>query len=95
MECIECGKNRMEKLILYRCLDCGSEFSCYDKSGWVSVNRPPKKEGTYLVYVPGNDFKAGVHWSIYAKDGDFMWYPFMTSDVTHWMPLPPEPESEK
>ena len=58
---------------------------------WISVkDRLPDKNGNYLVSVT-SDF-AGVHVANFQSGEAFLWYPFIKSDVTHWMPLPEPPK---
>lgn len=62
-------------------------------SDWISVkDRLPKKNGDYIVYGEwgsGKKYMDIVDFAVH--DGYFrtVW----NFDVTHWMPLPQEPES--
>jgi hypothetical protein len=62
---------------------------------WISVEcRLPEAEGEYLVYADCKSMN-GVYIANYRPGDSFTWYPFIKSDVTHWMLLPAPPESEE
>ncbi|MBQ1295712.1 MAG: DUF551 domain-containing protein [Clostridiales bacterium] len=65
----------------------------YCMSGWISVkDRLPEKSGIYLVYGNRGNGKTAIDTADFAVyQGYFSLWNF---DVTHWMPLPQEPESE-
>jgi len=82
---------------------CRAEINTYQ---WKSVdNELPKYDGEYLVIVqhefsfPGLGYShtmKGRFVALYnAQYKDWMvMHDVVTRDVTHWMPLPPMPESE-
>lgn len=63
---------------------------------WIPVTeRLPEEGGRYLCYVKSFAFKGAFYTTIlhYDKYG-FVEGNIYTDDVTHWMPLPPDPEEE-
>ena len=72
-------------------LDAYTNEGCpegYSESNWVLYSeRPPKKEGFYLITVDENDRKD-VHEAFFylRRDGTPSWY--CEDNVVAWMPLP-------
>lgn len=62
-------------------------------SEWISVkDKMPEKSGIYLVYGNWESGKTAIDTADFAvHQGYFSLWDFT---VTHWMPLPPKPESE-
>ena len=92
--CIECGSKRVEKLMEYRCPDCGVFYGHHIREDWISVkDRLPEDKGWYLVYKKWKntlDNHDLVRESYYDKND----CKFDTKAVAHWMPLPEPPESD-
>lgn len=62
------------------------------KSNWISVkDRLPEKQRNYLVYVPPV-YTNVVYFNGYEWVVDEEEYCFISSDITHWMPLPEPPK---
>ena len=66
------------------------QFQYMPPPAWVPVTeRPPKKNGVYLVYVYGEVTEMNYwygKWHMLRDD--------YTKAVTHWMPLPKPPKGE-
>jgi len=97
-ECVECGGERIEKLILYRCLDCGAEFTS-ELFGWVSVERRlPDKSGYVLVCKKGDKASTRAWFNVYGLPNSLngKMEPFWRSGIAiypdYWMPLPDPPK---
>lgn len=62
--------------------------------GWISVkDRLPGKNGDYLTYTCD-----GIVWPYFFTSSSGVWEDalgYSTDTVTHWMPLPEPPKTEK
>ena len=70
--------------------------------GWISVEeRLPETRHAVLVYTPHykNIWAASMHedgnWYIWSPGNRVLLDPDWYGPITHWMPLPPEPEVSK
>lgn len=80
---------------LITALTASNEVIAKNKPKWIPVTeRLPQKADTYLVFV-ANVFQKSMTATTTALWGgqNFIVGDFVT--VTHWMPLPPLPESEE
>lgn len=56
-------------------------------AGWMPIEKAPK-DGTVVLLAGNNGRTADGSWAV--KPGLWIW-PYVLSDPTHWMPLPPPP----
>ena len=64
----------------------------YRKQEWISVDeRPPEREGKYLVYTYKGGIKFGEYRPYFVGEGKLC-EPQFDYYVTHWMPLPEAPK---
>lgn len=99
-ECIECGKERVEKLILYRCPDCGAEY-IQEWEHWIPVeDRLPEESGYVLVCSKDDEISMPAwfnHHSLKSSiTGRALYFFWLGSAVEadYWMPLPEPPEDD-
>lgn len=98
-QCPECGSDRIEKLILYRCPDCGAEYT-QSWEDWISVeDRLPKESGYVLICSNGDDTSMPAYFNKYYMTSPitsrklYFWWMGEAVQADYWMPLP-EPRKE-
>lgn len=65
---------------------------------WISAKTPPEDDGEVLACNGKDVFIAhceGDYWAVYLLNTEDDCYEQHVVKVTHWMPLPEPPESEK
>ena len=66
-----------------------------EKQEWISVDeRLPNEEGTYLTYTDKDNVDLDI-FCIYPSHETKFWSGERRGKVTHWMPLPEAPPTEK
>ena len=82
---------KIETITIEEILDTYTDEGCpesYFESNWIPWNeRPPKKEGDYLVTVDENGERyVSEDFFYFRGDGTPCWY--LPDNVVAWMPLP-------
>ena len=101
-KCPDCDSNNIERHIAYHCMDCNEIYYQPYMETWTSVkDRLPIEPIDYLVFVEyGNPREAGMDkwYEIALYDTELKEWFFDScvvdnSIVTHWLPLPEQPEA--